>query len=120
MSASWFLVSMYLDFGIQIDSIEQPVKGNSVGPGNVSHCGTPSFDDHLDHCFVVLKHMQQSFLMRKMNVLGRHLARDSYHGKQRVTSFCHGSESCFQELQRSDPISQEREHRLTSILHPKK
>ena len=29
-----------LDFWVQIDSIEQPVKGNSVGPGNMSHCGT--------------------------------------------------------------------------------
>ena len=28
--------------------------------------------------------------------------------------------SCFQELQRSDPINQEREYHLTSILHPKK
>ena len=30
--------------------------------------GTPSLHDHLDHCFVVLKHIQQSFLMRKLNV----------------------------------------------------
>ena len=44
-------------FGIQIDSIEQSIKRNSVGPGNMSHCGTPSFNDHLDHCFVVLKHI---------------------------------------------------------------
>ena len=47
-----------LDFGIQIDSIEQPIKSNSVGPGNMSHCRTPSFNDHLDHCFVVFKHIQ--------------------------------------------------------------
>ena len=44
-----------LDFGVQIDSIKQPIKRNSVGPGNMSHCGTPSFDNHLDHCFVGLK-----------------------------------------------------------------
>ena len=31
-----------LDFGVQIDSIEQPIKNNSVGSGNMSHCGTPS------------------------------------------------------------------------------
>ena len=33
--------------GIQIDSIEQPIKSNSVGSGNVSHSGTPCFNDHL-------------------------------------------------------------------------
>ena len=49
-----------LDFGVQIDSIEQPIISNSVGPGNMSHCGTPSFDNHLDHCFVVFKHTQQA------------------------------------------------------------
>ena len=52
-----------LDFGVQIDSIEQPIKSNSVGPGNMSHGGTSSLYDHLEHCFVVFKHIQQSFLM---------------------------------------------------------
>ena len=37
----------------------------------MSHCGTPSFDNHLNHCFVVLKHIQQSFLMRKLDVGGK-------------------------------------------------
>ena len=27
-----------LDFGVQIGSIEQPIKSNSVGSGNMSHC----------------------------------------------------------------------------------
>ena len=31
-----------LDLGLQIDSIKQPIKRNSVSPGNMSHCGTPS------------------------------------------------------------------------------
>ena len=31
-----------LDFGVQIDSIKQPIKRNSVSPGNMSRCGTPS------------------------------------------------------------------------------
>ena len=35
----------------------------------MSHCGTPS-NDHLDHCFVVLKHIQQSFLLRRLDVWG--------------------------------------------------
>ena len=47
-----------LDFGVQINSIEQPIKSNSVGSGNVSHCRTSSFNDHLDHNFIVLKHIQ--------------------------------------------------------------
>ena len=38
----------------------------------------------------------------------------------RVSPFYHGSELCFQELKQSDPIDQEREYHLTSILHPKK
>ena len=32
-----------LDSGIQVNSIKQPVKVNSVGSGYVSHCRTPSF-----------------------------------------------------------------------------
>ena len=59
-----------LDFWVQVYSIEQQVKRNSVGPGNMYHCGTPSLNDHLDHRFSVLKHIQQSFLMRKMDVWG--------------------------------------------------
>ena len=53
-----FVVNVFdLDFRVQIDSIEKPIKRNYVGPGNMSHCGTPSFDNHLNHCFVVLKHI---------------------------------------------------------------
>ena len=47
-----------LDFGIQIDSIEQPIKSNSVGSGNMSHCRTPSFHNHFNHSFIVLKYIQ--------------------------------------------------------------
>ena len=57
-----------LDFGIQINSIEQPIKSNSVGSGNVSHCRTSAFNDHLDHSFIVLKHIQPSFLTRGLDV----------------------------------------------------
>ena len=32
-----------LDLGIQINSIKQLIKCNSVSPGNMSHCRTPSF-----------------------------------------------------------------------------
>ena len=57
-----------LDFGVQVYSIEQPIKRNSVGSGNMSHCGAFFFNDHLDHCFFVFKHIQQSFLMRRLDV----------------------------------------------------
>ena len=57
-----------LDLGVQIDSIEQPIKSNSVGSGNMSHCGASSLYDHLDHCFVVFKDVQQSFLARRIDV----------------------------------------------------
>ena len=42
-----------LDVGVQINSIEQPIKSNYVGSGNMSHCRASSLYDHLDHCFVV-------------------------------------------------------------------
>ena len=57
-----------LDLEVQIDSIEQPIKSNSVGSGNMSHCRASSLYDHLDHCFVVFKHIHQSFLMRRVDV----------------------------------------------------
>ena len=34
----------------------------------MSHCGTSSLCDHLDHCFVVFKHKPQSFLTRRIHV----------------------------------------------------
>ena len=48
MSASWvFGVHVSdLDLVVQIDSIEQPIKSNSVGSGNASHCRTSSLYDH--------------------------------------------------------------------------
>ena len=88
-----------LDFGVQIDSIEQPIKSNSVGSGNMSHCGASSLHNHLDHCFVVFKHIQQSFLMRRIDV---------WVNKINIVqiSFLYDSGACFQELQRSDPTNQ--------------
>ena len=123
-----------LDLGVQIDSIEWPIKSNSVSPGNMSHCWTPSFNDHLDHRFVVLKHIQQSFLMRRFNIIqiSDHSLRIAcvcesceVENKLHVCSFSsrrvlYGSDSCFQELQRSDPISQEREYHPTSVQRPKR
>ena len=46
-----------LDFGVHIDSVEQPIKSNSVGSGYMSHCWTSAFDDHSKHGFIVLKNI---------------------------------------------------------------
>ena len=72
MSASWFLVSMYLIWilGSTLILIKQPIKSNFVGSGNMSHCRASSLNNHLDYCFVVFKHIQQSFLMRRVDVWG--------------------------------------------------
>ena len=47
-----------LNLGIKINSIEQPIKSNSVGSGDVSHCRTSAFNNHLDYSFIVFKHIQ--------------------------------------------------------------
>ena len=47
-----------LNLGIKINSIEQLIKSNSVGSGNMSHCWTSAFHNHLDHSFIVLKQIQ--------------------------------------------------------------
>ena len=59
-----------LDLWAQIDSVKQPIQSNSVGSWNMSHCGTSAFDNHLDHCLIVFKDIQQSFLMRRVDVWG--------------------------------------------------
>ena len=58
MSASWFLVSdvFDLDFRVQINSIEQPIKSNSVDSGDVSHCRTSAFNNHLDYSYCPQTH----------------------------------------------------------------
>ena len=59
-----------LDFWVQVNSIEQPLERNFVGPGNMSHCWTSAFHNHLDHSLIVFKHKQQSFLTRVLTASG--------------------------------------------------
>ena len=47
-----------LNLRVKIDSIEQPIKSNSMSSGNMSHCRTPAFHNHFNHSFIVLKHIQ--------------------------------------------------------------
>ena len=131
-----------LDSRVQVDSIEQPIKSNSVGSGNMSHCRASSLYDHLDHCFVVFKHIQQSFLMRGVVVWGNKInivqTIDHSHEISFVFELCEVlnephvgsytglpvlgySDACFrEELRRSDPINQVRVYRPSLILHPRK
>ena len=66
MSASWFLISMYLIWILE----SRFIRSNNQSRATLwvlETClvvGTPSFNDHLDHCFIVLKHIQYSFLTR--------------------------------------------------------
>ena len=59
-------------FGFQIDSVEQPIKSNSVGSGHVSHCWTSSFDNHFDDSFTVFNSVQLRLTVRRMCV-GEHI-----------------------------------------------
>ena len=44
-----------LDLIVKFDSVKQPVKCISVGPGDTSLCRTSANNDHLDHNFIVSK-----------------------------------------------------------------
>ena len=64
-------VNMFdLDLWFRIDSVEQPIKRNSVGSGHVSHRWTSSFDHHLDRRLIVFKNVQLGIAFRTMSVGG--------------------------------------------------
>ena len=54
-----------LDLGSKLIRSNDQSRATFVGSGKMSHCKASSLHDHLDHCFVVLKDIQQSFLFRK-------------------------------------------------------
>ena len=56
-----------LNLGIQIDSVKQQIQSNSVSPWHMSHCGTPAFDYHFNHGFIVLKHTHNIAMDRKFD-----------------------------------------------------
>ena len=52
-----------LDLWIQIASVEQPIKSNSVGSGNMSQIRTSAFHEHLDYRFIIFINVQlRSFM----------------------------------------------------------
>ena len=108
MSASWFFgVNVFdLDLGVQVDPVGQPIKGNSVGPGNMSHCRASAFDDHLDDSFVVFKDVQHSSLIKRIRVWGNKI--DFGHFKMSLRNWCVGLRiqsflGCF-TMQRVPPV----------------
>ena len=75
MSASWFLVSMYL---IRILGSKLILSNNQSRATLrvLETClivGLLPLNDHLDHCFIVFEHIQQSFLTRGLDVWGNRI-----------------------------------------------
>ena len=61
-----FSVNLFdLDFGVQVDSVKEPIKRNSVGPGHLSHRRTSAFNDHLDRCFTVFNNVKHGAKARR-------------------------------------------------------
>ena len=58
----------HLDHWVKVDLVRQPIKCHSVGAGHVSQCRTPAFHNQLDHCFIVLKVVQESCMARLFDV----------------------------------------------------
>ena len=61
----------------------------------MSHRWTSAFDDHLDHCFIVLNNVQQSIMVRQFFVL-KQLSSD-------VGGFNFGFWGCFTYCTRTEP-----------------
>ena len=53
-----------LDCWVQIYPVKQPIQSNSVGPRNMSHRETSTFDDHLNHGLIVFKDIQHGISTR--------------------------------------------------------
>ena len=59
-----------LDFCVQVDSVNQPIKRNSVGSGHVSHCRTSAFRNHLEYRFIVFNNVKLGAKVRRFCVCG--------------------------------------------------
>ena len=104
----------------------------------MSHCRTPSFNNHLDHNFVVFKHMSQSFLMRRLDfggntinmiqIIDHSLRLLSFLKREVVNEFhvcsltslpvLYHSDSCFEELSDSINWSHKSSAGMPSNLNP--
>ena len=59
-----------LDLWLQVNSVEQPIKRDTVDSRQMSHCWTSSFDNHLDDNFVVFEYEQLKLTLNKVCVCG--------------------------------------------------
>ena len=57
-----------LDLEVQIDSIKQSIKRDSVGTGHMFQCWTSALDDHLDHRFIIFKSVEHRTKLRRLQV----------------------------------------------------
>ena len=78
-----------LDFGVQINWIEQPIKGNSVGSGDISHCRASAFkwsSCSLLHC------LQTHTIMLLVAEIGHLRERNQHYSSCRssleIVDFC--------------------------------
>ena len=67
-----------LDFAVQIDSVKEPIRSNSVGPLNMSHRGTSTFNNHLNHGLTVFKDIQHGTSTR-MHCVGWNVVNVSWN-----------------------------------------
>ena len=120
-----------LDFGVLINSIEQPIKSNSVGSGNVSHCRTSAFHDHLDHCFICPQtHTIKLLVARIGHLKEQNQCLSSHRFSCEAYDVCEHyyqvapidlkHEKHFQEQKQLNPIVPEQVNHPVSILCPKR
>ena len=57
-----------LNLWVQINPVKQPVQSNSVGPWNIPHCKTTTFDKHFDYRLIVLIDIQHSTGTRMLSI----------------------------------------------------
>ena len=55
-------------FWVQIDSVKQAIKRDSVASGHVSHRRTSAVNNHLDYRFIVFKNVKQGSEVRRFCV----------------------------------------------------
>ena len=70
-----------LDLGVEIKSVKQPIKSNSVGPGYMSHCGTSAYENHFNHGFVILKDVLSHQIEKTSRSTGRRQHRSDHKSR---------------------------------------
>ena len=88
-----FCVNVFdLNLGVQIDSVKQQIKSNSVGSGYMSHCWTSAFDDHFESR---LRYPQKYTASRQIGKTSRSTGHSQHRSDQNCRAglelwFCFG------------------------------